>query len=270
VSLPARTQAFYRHALEILTVSGVPFLVGGAYAMAHYTGIERHTKDLDVFTRREDTPRALDVLAAGGADTDLCFPHWLGKAREHDDYIDIIFSSGNGVAQVDDRWFLHAEPATVFGVPVRVVPPEEMIWSKGFIMERERFDGSDLAHLFLARGHRLDWTRLGERFGDHWRVLLAHLVLFGFIYPDKRHAVPPEVMDTLIRRLREDPSDGRTGLRMCGGTLLSRQQYLIDVERRGYRDARLVPFGSMSAEDIALWTKAIESDRDSDGHYSIK
>ena len=35
----------------------VPFLVGGAYAFAHYTGIVRHTKDLDLFVRRP-TPRA--------------------------------------------------------------------------------------------------------------------------------------------------------------------------------------------------------------------
>ena len=29
----------------------MPFLVGGAYAFARYTGIERHTKDFDVFVR---------------------------------------------------------------------------------------------------------------------------------------------------------------------------------------------------------------------------
>src|SRR5262249_49177341 len=53
VALDPRTRAFYCHALEMLTRAGAPFLVGGAYAFARYTGIERHTKDLDIFVRPE-------------------------------------------------------------------------------------------------------------------------------------------------------------------------------------------------------------------------
>ena len=30
---------------------------------------------------------------------------------------------------------------------VKLCPPEEIIWSKSFIMERERFDGADINHL---------------------------------------------------------------------------------------------------------------------------
>jgi hypothetical protein len=33
-------------------------------------------------------------------------------------------------------------------------------------MERERFDGADVAHIILAYGDRLDWRRLLERFGS--------------------------------------------------------------------------------------------------------
>ena len=58
----------------------------------------------------------------------------------------MIFSSGNGVATVDDEWFAHAPEGEVLGLPVRLVPAEEMIWSKAFIMERERFDGADIMH----------------------------------------------------------------------------------------------------------------------------
>ena len=34
---------------------------------------------------------------------------------------------------------------------MRLIPVEEMIWSKGLIMERERFDGADVTHLIRAR-----------------------------------------------------------------------------------------------------------------------
>ncbi len=48
--------------------------------------------------------------------------------------------------------------------------------------------------------------------------------------------------------------------RTCQGTLLSRSQYLIDLERWGYQDARLAPRSLMTREEIAHWTKAIEQD----------
>ena len=66
-------------------------------------------------------------------------------------------------------------------------------------MERERYDGADVAHLLRAHGDRLDWPRLLRRFGPHWRVLLSHLVLFGFIYPGERALVPAWVMDAAAR-----------------------------------------------------------------------
>ena len=42
---------------------------------------------------------------------------------------------------------------------------------------------------------------------------------------------------------------------MCQGTLLSRSQYLVDVEERGYRDARVEPRGNMSPGDVERWKR---------------
>ncbi len=125
-------------------------------------------------------------------------------------------------------------------------------------MERERYDGADIAHLLQAKAEQLDWAGLLERFGPHWRVLLAHLTLFGYIYPGERHRVPRWVMDKLIARLaaetRRAPPEG---LHVCAGTLLSREQYLHDVEQLGYVDGRLTPASTMAPEDVAVWTEAI-------------
>jgi hypothetical protein len=255
--LDAATQRIYRAALEALHGAGVEFLIGGAHALAPYTGIFRDTKDLDVFLRKDDCEHALAVLEAAGFTGELTFPHWLAKAYVGDRYIDLIFGGGNAIAVVDDLWFIHATPGSVLGIPVWLCPPEEMIWSKAFIMERERYDGADVAHLIQACGRDLDWGRLVARFGRRWRVLLSHLVLFGFIYPGERACIPDAVMATLVRRL--DRERGRPGeaARVCDGTLLSRQQYLVDVSTRGYADGRLAPRGEMSAADIAHWTAAI-------------
>lgn len=256
--LDPQTRSFYRAALRELVESEIPFLVGGAYAFARYTGIERHTKDFDVFVRPADCPRVLDLFARAGYRTELTFTHWLGKVYAADAFIDIIYSSGNGVADVDDLWFTHAVEAEVLGAVVKLCPAEEMIWQKAFIQERERFDGGDIAHLIRARAEALDWPHLLRRFGPHWRVLLAHLVLFGYVYPGERQRVPPEVMRELLRRLEHELASGPGPAQLCQGTLLSRAQYLIDVESWGYRDARLFPHGSMTEAQVEPWTAAIE------------
>jgi hypothetical protein len=247
----------YSDALPRLRQSGVPFLVGGAYALERYTGIARDTKDFDIFLRRSDLDAALAVLRTVGCRTEVTFPHWLAKAVTAEGVIDIIYSAGNGVAVVDDGWFEHAVDATVLGVPVKLCPPEETIWSKAFIMERERFDGADVAHLLRACAPELDWNRLLRRFGPHWRVLLSHLVLFGFIYPGEHWRIPAGVMRELSARLADEVEAPAPEERLCYGTILSRAQYLTDIEKWGYEDARLAK-GIMSAEDIALWTDAIE------------
>jgi hypothetical protein len=233
--------------------------VGGAYAFERYTGIARHTKDFDLFVHPRDVDRALGCLASGGCVTDTPFPHWLAKAQCGEEVVDLIFSSGNGVALVDDDWFRHAPAETVLGVPVRLIPPEEMIWSKAFVMERERYDGADVAHIVRACADTLDWPRLLARFGDHWRVLLQHLVGFGFIYPCERARVPAAVMRELMGRLdRELTRSARE--RVCQGTLISRAQYLVDVERWGYADPRLAPAGNLTSEERARWTAGIAED----------
>jgi hypothetical protein len=256
--LSADTQAFYCRAIATLTEASVPFLVGGAYAFARYTGIERHTKDFDVFLDRRDLGRALRVLGRTGCRTEVTFPHWLGKAYCGDEFIDLIYSSGNGIAEVDDEWFVHGVEDTVFDVPVRLIPAEEMIWSKGFIMERERYDGGDIAHVLLARGPELNWSRLLRRFGDHWRILLSHLILFGFAYPSDRHRIPAAVMRELSGRLLAEVAASPPDDRVCQGTILSRAQYLVDIEQWGYRDARRVPNGNMTTAEIAQWTAGID------------
>lgn len=258
--LSPETRDRYRRALETLERAGVPFLVGGAYAFGFYTSIVRHTKDFDVFLREEDLPRALAALNRGGFTVGVHSPHWLGKAYCGDDFIDLIFSAGNGIARVDDLWFEHAVPGEVLGVPARLCPAEEMIWSKAFVMERERYDGADVAHLLRATAEQLDWERLLARFAENWRVLLAHLVLFGFVYPGERHRIPAPVMRRLTDALHAELDAPAPGERVSRGTLLSREQYLPDVERWGYRDARLPPSGTMTEEQIDLWTARIEED----------
>lgn len=247
---------FYEDTLRVLIRARVPFIVGGALALKHFAGIARDTKDLDIFLRRRDIDRALSVLEEEGFETDRCFPHWLAKAWSGPHFVDFIYASANGLCEVDDAWFRNAAHCTLWGVPVLVSPAEEMIMSKCYVMERERFDGADIYHLLEACGPTLDWDRLIAGFGDNWRVLLGHLVFFSFVYPQKRNCVPKRVMDELLERARFEHAPEES--EVCKGTLLSREQYLVDLRERGYADARRGAHGgNVSDEHLQIWTEAI-------------
>jgi hypothetical protein len=253
------TNDFYRRTLHVLSDARVPFLVGGSHALLNYTGIVRETKDFDLFVRQSDLGDALEALRGAGYHTEITFPHWLAKAKQEDDVVDLVFSSGNGVCRVDDAWFEHALEADVLGMPVKIAPVEELLWQKAFVMERERYDGADIAHILRSCAESLDWQRLMQRFDPHWPLLLSYLVLFAFIYPSERHRVPTHVMSELASRLDSEIAGPPSDDHVCRGTLVSRAQYLVDIGRYGYEDARLFPRGNMSAEDAVFWTWAIEN-----------
>ena len=224
-------------ALRAFAASRVPVLVAGAYAFFEYTGIFRDTKDLDLFLRERDLADAFRVLEGAGFRTEIEDPAWIGKGYRGEWFVDLIFSSGNGVAVVDELWFEHARPARVMGVDVLLAPPEEMIWSKAFVLERERYDGADVNHLIRAVGEALDWDRLLFRFERYWEVLLSHLMLFRFAYPGERSKVPDRVMDVLTCRVTDElGSDHPRAL--CRGNLISRVQYGHDLAHLGYEDGR--------------------------------
>ena len=250
---------FYRDVLIALRDGDVPFLVGGAYAYARFTGIKRPTKDLDIFVRPEEVERALGILGSRGFTAEATFPHWLAKAGRGLNFVDIIFSSGNGLARVDEEWFAHGVPGEVFALNVLLTPAEEMLWSKAFVMERERYDGADVIHLLHARGPHMDWVRLVRRFGPFWRILFVNLVLYGFVYPGDPLPCPDWVMEELQRRLTEELAQEPSRDRLCRGPILSREQYLTDTLDRGYYDGRQLPHGAMTEDEIRRWTAAITS-----------
>src|SRR5574338_550676 len=195
---------FHRRSVAALYAAKVPFLIGGAYMVEVCGGVSRSTKDFDLYVRPKHVHAALKAMARAGYETELTFPHWLAKAFYDGDILDLIFRAGNGLCEVDDSWFDRARDDELLGVPVKLCAPEEMIWMKAYIMERERFDGADIIHILRCCAADIDWPHLVRRFGPDWRVLLSHLILFGFVYPGERTLIPAAIMDELMARLRSE------------------------------------------------------------------
>lgn len=254
--LDAPTRDFYRESLRLLDESDTPYCVAGAYAMAAHAGIIRHTKDLDIFLRRSDLQKATEIFADAGYRIEHTHPHWLAKAFAQpptDAFIDFIFRAASGIWEVDDEWLARVTPGPVVGRTAPLCAPEELIWSKAMVMERNRFDGADIAHVLHFKASEIDWDRLLRRAAGHEGVLLGHLAFFRYVYPDDAHNIPAELMQELLRRVIEQPIPGRP---VCRGTMLSWDQYLTDVNGGGLVDGRLKPWGTLHPEEIARWTAA--------------
>lgn len=233
----------YVSALNLLNGSGVPYLVGGAYAMRDYAGIFRETKDLDVFCRPRDYPRLLAVLSEAGYRTEITYPHWIAKAFRGDYLVDVIFCSGNGLCEVDDVWFEHAPAVELLGCRVPLVPAEELLWSKMFVQYRERYDGADIAHVIRKQGPRLDWRRLLARVDEHWEVLYGQILNFRYVYPSERDTVPSWLMEELAARVRRQVDAPPPLRRICRGTLLAGPHYDVDILEWEYQDPRPLEAG---------------------------
>src|SRR5579872_5640348 len=230
-----QAERFYRRALKAMNDSEVPFMVGGAYAMRQYAGIFRDTKDFDVFCKAGDYPRLLQALAEIGCRQEVSDASWIAKAFQGEYFVDLIFGSGNGTCPVDDTWFERAPTVEIMGTEVKLIPAEEMIWSKSMVQDRFRYDGADVNHVIRQEGETLDWRRLLNRMEALWEVLFEQIMLFRFVYPADREKVPRWLVQELLNRVTLELDLPRSHDRVCRGRILSRSQYETDYEEWGYK-----------------------------------
>ncbi len=228
--------AFFKEALEIFAESKINYLIGGAFAVFQYSGIYRNTKDLDVFCRYSDFPKILKLFKNKGFRVELADARWLAKIFKGEYFIDVIFDTTNNICKVDDSWFKYATKGNFEGIEVMFIAPEELIWLKSYVQNRERFDGADINHVFLKIGKMIDWKRLLDRLDQHWHILLAQILLFQFVYPaDYPEIIPKWLFDELIRRAIEQYELPETSYKVCRGPLIDQTQYAIDIKQWNYK-----------------------------------
>lgn len=231
-----QAQAFYTKSLRELVKLDVPFLLAGTYAVCAYTGINRSTKDLDIFCKAGDYPRILSHFKDLGYEIAIEDERWLAKVYHGNQFFDVIFASWNGTMPINDDWFTHACQMEVFGTPVKVIGPTELIWSKAFIQLRHRYDGADIAHVILKQYDQIDWHRLLHYMEQYWEVLLMHLLNFRWIYPTERNHVPRWLMEELMGRMQHQLNMPSPQMKVCRGRMFSRVDYEIDVKQWGFAD----------------------------------
>jgi hypothetical protein len=229
-------QAFYKEALDLLNESGVPFMLGGAFAMFQHTGIYRDTKDLDIFCKPSDYPRIMKFFAERGFETVMYDVRWLAKIFKGEYFIDIIFNTVNNICRVDDSWLERATKGKFVGVDVKFLAPEELVFCKIYVQNRERYDGADVNHVLLKTGKNIDWKRLLFLMDPHWHLLLQQLLNFQFVYPSEYHDIIPKwLFDELIRRANEQYDMPSPYEKVSRGPMIDQTQYEVDIKEWNYK-----------------------------------
>lgn len=229
---PQKQESLFRESLLLMNRSSVPYVVAGAFALQHHTGIWRVTKDLDLFLTAQDVPQALKCFEEAGFKGEVCDPVWLAKAHRDGFFIDLITGMSNAVIIVDESWISRATPCAVLGVETRVLGAEELLASKLFVVRRERFDGADIAHIIYGTHGKLDWERILSLAGKHWEILLWVLVLYRYVYPAQTDYVPRYVWKKLLgqfQRELENPNPEAP----FRGSLVDDNMFAIDVAEWG-------------------------------------
>jgi predicted nucleotidyltransferase len=233
-----RTEAeqFYQDVLKVLLEIEFPFILSGTYAIKYYTGIDRPTKDIDIFCKASDYPKILERLKTQGYEVEVCDERWLAKVTQGSHFVDIIFGSVPGYWPITDDWFNNAPTGEILGLSVKITPPEELIISKAFRMDRDHFDGADVTHIILKKSQAINWDRIMTLMDPHWELLLVHLLLFRYTYPSERRLVPKKIMRELIDRLKSQMEIPAPQDKVSRGMVLSPYQYQIAIKEWGYLD----------------------------------
>lgn len=228
--------AFYAEVLKILKNEKFTFMVAGGFAVNAYTGLNRATKDIDIFCKAGDYPKILNKFTSLGFKTQVQDERWIAKIFKGKFYVDLIFGSSNLFAPVTDDWFKDSKTAKFFNYEVRIPSVTDLIRSKVFIQARDRYDGSDIAHLILLRNSEINWERLLSAMEQYWEVLLIHLLNFRFIYPSEREKIPSWLLKELLSRLQHQFELPTPKMKVCRGRMFSVADYTVDVTDIGCAD----------------------------------
>lgn len=173
--------------MEALRSAGVRFMLGGGFALAAFTGRWRDTKDIDLYIRPGDRDRAVAALAdAGFKDYYPVLAYdrkWIYRSTRGDMIVDLIWGMANQRAQVDDSWFERAGTIKLRDQRLHILPPEEFMWCKLYILQRDHCDWTDVFNLLYARGPSLDWDHLISRLEEDTPLLRALLNVYGWLCP---------------------------------------------------------------------------------------
>ncbi len=199
--IPAGQWAVYRSAIEAVRNAGLRFLLGGGFGLATYSGRWRNTKDIDLYILPRDREATIAALTVAGFvdyfDQHPYDPGWIYRSIRDGIIVDIIWSMANRRAEVDELWFARAGSVQIREETVHVVPPEELLWCKLYILQRDHSDWTDIFNVLYSVGPQLDWDHLLHRVGPDLALLQGALTVFFWLCPNRARDFPVRLRNQL-------------------------------------------------------------------------
>ncbi len=191
--LPPEQWSVYETVMSEARRRGLQFAIGGGFATMTYTGQWRETKDIDLFILKGDKDRMIRVLSDSGLEDYYSQQeyerHWIYRSYKEDIIVDVIWAMANRRAVVDEYW-LQGPELEVHGHRFRMVPAEETLWSKLYVLQRDRCDWPDALSLLYSIGPELNWQHLLKRIGGDAPLLSGVLSVFGWLCPERAQELP--------------------------------------------------------------------------------
>ena len=192
--LPRSDWDVYSRVLKAAKARGIPFAMSGGFTFSFYTGLWRNTKDMDLCVQPHDREAAIEATREAGLhdlyDEKPYDREWIYRSTIDGIIVDIIWQHANYRAKVDEDWVLRGPEVTIYGETLRLIAAEELIWSKVFVVQRERCDWPDIVNTLYSAGASMDWERLIGRFQRDEPLLASVLLLFGWLAPGRARTFP--------------------------------------------------------------------------------
>ncbi len=208
--VPEAQWAFYDEVLAAARSTGRPFALGGAMAWAAYCGYYRNTKDLDLYVPERHKQDFIDAVTGIGArdyyDTLAYDRGWIYRSTRDGSIVDLIWAMANYVRPLDEDYFTGTTMLALRGNVYHVLPAEELILNKLYIMNRQRCDWFDIFNVLFVTEGALDWERLIAKLGDDNILLGSALRVFCWLCPGRVERFPIRLWSLL--EIPRPPSDG--------------------------------------------------------------
>ena len=192
--IPEADWPVYRAVIRRAAARGVRFAMSGGFTSSFYTAMWRNTKDMDLCVLPRDRHAMIEATREAGLhdlyDEKPYDRNWIYRSTHEGIIVDIIWRLANAAGDVDEAWLGCGPRIALYDETLALVPPEEMIWSKIHVVQRERCDWTDIINMLFATGAGLDWNRLIGRLAGEERLLASVLLLFTWVAPGRARAFP--------------------------------------------------------------------------------
>ena len=192
--LPQDQKELYLRVLGEARRRRLRFAIGGGLANNAYSSLWRNTRDLDLFVLPQDRERFIALLTEQGMtdyhDRQPYDRSWIYRGYQTDQIVDVIWEMANHRARVDEIWVAAGPSVEIDGKQFPLIPVEETLWTKLYVMQRERCDWPDGLNLIAAVGPEIDWNRLIGRMGEDTALLAGILTVFGWVCPQRAQDLP--------------------------------------------------------------------------------